>query len=126
MQPMEYGVHTFSYSVFPFTDTASAERTATVLNGGVRRVMGSFHSGKLPQEYRGFASDCDNLIITALKKHEDGNATVLRCFDMQGVDTTAHFTVLDSNFTVTVPRLGLATADTDGRTLSAQEWEVQS
>jgi len=86
---MEQGVHEFTYAVFPYETNASAERTASELNFTPHWVVGSFHTGPLPEEMCGLGCDCENLVITAIKQAEDGKDTVIRLYEAEGKETHA-------------------------------------
>ena len=84
---MDMGVHEFSYSVFPYTDNATSERVAQELNFGLRTIMGTFKKGTLPEKFSGFETDRNGAVITAIKKCEDSDETVIRVCEMNGKET---------------------------------------
>ncbi len=124
LEQMEQNVHTFTYSVFPFTDKANAQRTAALLNNGVRRIMGSFHSGDLPETTSLFACDNDAVIISAVKQHETADTDVIRFYDLAGKETDVTVTVCGKTLTTHLDPYAVKTVDTDGNTLNAMEWLV--
>ena len=48
---MEQGIHAFTYSLYPHRSNAASERRAAELNFGLRRMLGSFHKGSLPEKW---------------------------------------------------------------------------
>ena len=122
---MEQGIHEFTYSLYPACGNSENERKAAELNFGLRRVMGSFHKGSLPETNSCISCDSENIIISAVKKGEDGEVTVLRLYEIDGKDSTAHITLFDKKISVSVPRNSLKTVDENGKELDAMEWEVE-
>jgi alpha-mannosidase len=81
----ELGEHRYSYSIIPYT--GNWKKT------GIHRRGSEFSQALLAlqvdtaphhKEYRGFSLEPDNLIISALKKAERGNAIILRFFETTG------------------------------------------
>jgi alpha-mannosidase len=82
---MELGEHYYSYSVIPYTGDWK--------KAGIHRRGSEFSQALLAlqvdtephhKEYQGFSLEPDNLIISALKKAEQGNAVILRFFETIG------------------------------------------
>lgn len=121
---MEQGIHEFTYSLYPACGNGGNERKAAQLNFGLRRVMGSFHKGSLPENQGCVSSDCENVMISAIKQGEDGNGTVLRLYELEGKDTAAQITMFDQKLSVSVPRNGLKTLDENGEEMNAMEWGI--
>lgn len=121
---MEQGIHEFTYSLYPACGNSGNERKAAQLNFGLRRVMGSFHKGSLPENQGCVSCDCENVMISAIKQGEDGNGTVLRLYELEGKDTAAQITVFDQKLSVSVPRNGLKTLDENGGEMNAMEWGI--
>ena len=121
---MEQGIHEFTYSLYPACGNSGNERKAAQLNFGLRRVMGSFHKGSLPENQGCVSCDCENVMISAIKQGEDGNGTVLRLYELEGKDTAAQITMFDQKISVSVPRNGLKTLDENGEEMNAMEWGI--
>ena len=121
---MEQGIHEFTYSLYPACGNSGNERKAAQLNFGLRRVMGSFHKGSLPENQGCVSCDCENVMISAIKQGEDGNGTVLRLYELEGKDTAAQITMFDQKLSVSVPRNGLKTLDENGEEMNAMEWGI--
>lgn len=84
---MDQGISEFTYSVFPYENDASAEKTASELNFALPHIMGSFHKGKLPEVMSCIECNNDNIIVTAVKKAEDSDETVIRAYEANGENT---------------------------------------
>ena len=121
---MEQGIHEFTYSLYPACGNSGNERKAAQLNFGLRRVMGSFHKGSLPENQGCVSCDCENVMISAIKQGEDGNGTVLRLYELEGKDTAAQITMFDQKLSVSVPQNGLKTLDENGEEMNAMEWGI--
>ena len=121
---MEQGIHQFTYSVYPAGSNSENERKAAQLNFGLRRVMGSFHKGSLPETKGCICCSADNVIISAVKQAADGDGTVLRLYEIEGQDTTTHIRLFDKKITVSVPHNSLKTLDENGAELDAMEWKL--
>lgn len=122
---MEQGIHEFAYSLYPHRSNSESERKAAQLNFGLRRVMGSFHKGSLPETHSCISCGSENIIISAVKQGEDGACAVLRLYEMDGKENTARIALFDKNISVSVPRNGLKTVDENGKEMDAMEWEVE-
>lgn len=120
---MEQGIHEFTYSLYPAGSYSENERKAAQLNFGLRRVMGSFHKGSLPEIKSCISCDSENVIISAIKQGEDGEGSILRLYEMDGKDSTVQITLFDKKISVSVPHNSLKTVDENGRELDAMEWE---
>ena len=53
----------------------------------------TFHKGTLPAAYSGIDVSEKNIIVTAVKKHEDGDSTVIRCYESENIDTDVTISV---------------------------------
>lgn len=120
---MEQGKHEFTYSLYPAGSNSENERRAASLNFGLRRVMGSFHKGNLPEIKSCISSDSENVIISAIKQNEDGKGSILRLYELNGQDSTASITLFDKKISVSVPHNSLKTVDENGDELNAMEWK---
>ena len=120
---MEQGIHEFTYSLYPHHSSSESERKAAQLNFGLRRVLGSFHQGSLPETKSCISCDSENVIISAVKQGEDGEGIVLRLYEIAGRDTAAQITLFDKKISVSVPHNSLKTVDENGEELNAMEWE---
>ena len=122
---MEQGIHEFTYSLYPAISNSENERRAAEVNFGLRRVMGSFHKGSLPETNSCISCDSEHVIISAIKQGEDSDGTVLRLYEMDGQDSTAQISLFDQKIFVSVPRNSLKTVNENGEELSAMEWGME-
>ena len=100
---MEQGEQRFAYSPFPLQGLADAQRCAEVLQQPLIAVTETFHKGELPTRYNGMALSADNVSVTAVKQHADGDGIILRCYETAGKDTDVRLRLFDTEhrFTVT-------------------------
>ena len=86
----DIGLHEFSYKIIPGvnkSDRANIIKKAYELNVPANQIIETYHSGKLPQKYKGLSVSAENVVVTAIKESEDGSAYVLRCYETIGKDT---------------------------------------
>ncbi len=96
---MEQGLHTFTYTISPFESLAQAEKEGELANTTLSTVIDTFHKGKLEREYSGISMNKENIAVTALKKQEDGNGWVLRCYETENEDTDAEISLFGTTWT---------------------------
>ena len=120
---MEQGEREFMYSVFAYTDRATAERKATELNTPVMLVPGSFHKGVLPERYCGIECNSDNIIVSAIKKSEDSDENILRFYEMNGEGASVKIKLFDKEFVSDVQPHQVKTLTEDGKEVNLVEWE---
>lgn len=94
----EQGIHEFTYALAPFESAGKASREAAELSVQPFVVMETFHTGKLPVEFSGIEVSEDNIIVTAVKKHEDSDAYVLRAYESEDRDTDCEITLFGRKF----------------------------
>jgi alpha-mannosidase len=91
-QVTDQGEHTVSYALYPhrsdFREALTA-RKAYEFSYPLLAVPEPTHKGDLPNSYSFISVQPDNIIITVLKKAEDSNDTILRCYETSGKDTEA-------------------------------------
>lgn len=46
-------------------------------------VLETFHDGELPQRASFLSCDCENVLVTVLKKAEDGSGRIVRAYETQ-------------------------------------------
>ena len=61
----------------------------------LRAMQVDAHTGKLPPSHSFVTVKPENLVLTAMKKSEDGNSLILRFYEWAGKKTTAEITVPD-------------------------------
>ena len=62
--------------------------------------METFHKGKLPTEFSAISVEPKNIVVTAVKKNEDSDAVVLRCYETENKDTDAKIQLFGKEFDV--------------------------
>jgi alpha-mannosidase len=92
-EAMDQGVQRFTYRLLPHDGdwrTAGTARAAAELDQRPTALLESFHDGPLPQ-HRSFASvrDAGNVVVTVLKRAEDGDGHVVRGYETNGEPATA-------------------------------------
>ncbi|HXJ46765.1 MAG TPA: glycoside hydrolase family 38 C-terminal domain-containing protein, partial [Candidatus Dormibacteraeota bacterium] len=90
------GHHEFTYSIFPHPGTwrdAQTVRRGYELNYPLLASAAEKHSGSLPAAHSFLRVDQDNVIVTAIKRAEDGDDFVVRFYEWAGKagDVHLHF-----------------------------------
>lgn len=103
----DQGEHDFSYILMPCGESfAPVIKEAKLLNKPITTIMDTWHDGKLsPDTFKGIEISENNIILSAIKRSEDGLGTVIRLYETDGKNTevTVSGTVmpkeLKTNFT---------------------------
>ncbi|MBQ2277628.1 MAG: hypothetical protein II333_03585, partial [Clostridia bacterium] len=76
----------FKYTLMPTGDEwTNVTREAKLLNKPFTNIIENWHEGKLSvQPYAGISIDCDNVMLSALKRSEDGTGTIVRLYEIAG------------------------------------------
>ncbi|MDQ3855025.1 MAG: alpha-mannosidase [Chloroflexota bacterium] len=90
---MDQGRKRFKYVLLPHAGTwreAGTVRRAWELNQPAVALAESAHPGPLPSRQSFLSVDQPNIVVSAVKRAEDGGGTVIRCYETDGlaVDTT--------------------------------------
>lgn len=120
---MDLGVHEFSYRIFGYESNSASEKTAAVLNYGLRAITGSFHNGVLPLKKSCFTCNNENVIVSAVKQSEDNNTPVIRIYEINGEDSDISFELFGNQVYSHIRHCGLKTFDYNGKELNVLEWE---
>ncbi len=82
----DQGVHEFSYALMPATvkERARIFERALQFNTPLTVVAENNHVGDLPLVYEGIWVEKENIVVSALKKAEDGDGYVLRAYECDG------------------------------------------
>jgi len=120
---MDMGITEFTYVISPYSDNASAEKTASILNSPIRTLLDTFHKGTLPERMSYLECDRENIIVSAIKESEDGKYTVIRFYDMNGIDTDATIKLFGKEIKTKVSHNEIKTFTADGKELNLIEWE---
>jgi alpha-mannosidase len=94
----DQGLNEFTYAITPHISVSSTQKKAEELNMKPFFVSETFHCGELPTEFEGIHVSKENIIVTALKKHEDSGAYILRAYECEGKDTDCKITLFGRKF----------------------------
>jgi len=88
----ELGEHNIKFALVPHDGDwkpSDATRAGYEFNNQIESVGTSVHKGDLPAE-KGFVSvNPANVVLSGIKKAEDGDELILRLYELEGVDTEA-------------------------------------
>lgn len=90
------GRQQFSYSLYPHAGSwkqAGTELRAYEFNYKLQASQVESHQGGLPSTHSFVEVSPNNLVLTAIKKSEDGNSLILRFYEWAGKKTEARITV---------------------------------
>ena len=88
----DQGEHDMSYALYPHRSdfkTALTAKKAYEFNYPLLPVEEANHSGTLPPTHSFISIEPDNLILTVIKKSEDSDDLILRCYETSGEETNA-------------------------------------
>ncbi len=116
----------FRYSLYPHAGTW--READTVLHGlafnyRLHAMQVESHTGELPATHSFVAVKPGNLVLTAMKKSEDGNSLILRFYEWAGAKTKAEITVPDGATSATAASL-METSDGAPLTISGDRIAV--
>ena len=84
----EQGLRDFQYILMPFKENSDCIKTARVLNKGLTNIIENWHEGKIQDKlYEGLNVTSENVIVSAIKRSEDGTGIVVRIYETDGKDT---------------------------------------
>ena len=84
----EQGVREFRYAVVPFNENSEVIKYARLLNKPVTNIIENWHEGKLTDKiYSSLNVSADNVIVSAIKRSEDGKGLIVRIYETDGRDT---------------------------------------
>lgn len=95
---MDMGEHRFSFSISPFRSLSQAEKEGQLINSDFTVITETFHKGNLPETYSGITLPAENIAVTGLKKYEDGEGWVLRCYETENKKTTVPFSLFGTEW----------------------------
>jgi len=90
------GRHLFTYSVYPHAGNWKQGRTVLrgyELNHPLLAHIEPIHAGSLPSVFSFLRVEPDTVVVTAVKKAEDGEALILRFYEYAGVKTDVTVTL---------------------------------
>ncbi len=85
----DQGRKDFQYAIMPVADSwVPVIRAARQLNKPVTYIMETWHEGKLTNRpYTSLAISADNIMLSAVKRSEDGKGMVIRLYETDGKET---------------------------------------
>lgn len=89
---IDQGVQKFNYSLVPHEgswEAAEIPRRAAELNSKPVAVIESYHEGSLPQSSSYVKVNRNNIIVSAIKKAEDSDDLIVRCYETNAQPTDA-------------------------------------
>ncbi len=92
----DMGHHHFHYALYPHAGTwkeALTIRHGWEYNYPLTAVVTTAHPGALPPDHSFASVTPDNVVLTAVKKAEDANGIIFRCYEWAGKDATVEFHV---------------------------------
>lgn len=93
---MDQGIQEFNYVILPHIGDWSASpvvKRSNELNEKPVWVMETYHKGELPRSFEGIKIAVDNVIATVLKKAEDKNGYILRCYETCGKEAVTEIEI---------------------------------
>jgi alpha-mannosidase len=94
----EAGVHTVKYALCPHADSwqqAGIVRRGQEFNNPLIAVAATAHKGELPHSQAFLRVEPENVLVSAMKKAEDSDDIVLRCYESTGAGCIAKVTLSD-------------------------------
>jgi alpha-mannosidase len=88
----DQGIQTFRLWLVPHTgswQSAGIARSAEEYAAPVPVLYQGIHPGSKPQSASFLSVDASNVVVTALKRAEEGDDLILRCYETDGRATTA-------------------------------------
>jgi alpha-mannosidase len=89
---IDQGLQRFSYALLPHAGgwaQAGTVRRAAELNCRPIALAESYHGGRLPQHASCLAAEPENIVVSAVKRAEEGDDLIVRCYETSGVATRA-------------------------------------
>ncbi|HTY58405.1 MAG TPA: glycoside hydrolase family 38 C-terminal domain-containing protein [Bacteroidota bacterium] len=86
------GKHVIHYALYPHTgrwESSATHQRGYEFNAPLLTVMTDAHGGKLPASMSFLSITPSNLVLTSVKKAEEGNALVLQWYDVKGEQSNA-------------------------------------
>jgi len=103
---IDQGIQQFTYALLPHDngwEQAGTIRRALELNQRPIALAETYHPGALPQRCSWLVVDQENIIVSAVKRAEDNDDLIIRCYETNRVMTTATIRLVawDRTFTTT-------------------------
>jgi alpha-mannosidase len=94
---MDQGIQQFTYTILPHAgswDEAGTVRRAAELNQHAFALVTTIHKGPMPQCASFLSVDSENIVVSAVKKAEDNDDLIIRCYETDGRSTTANIQLM--------------------------------
>ena len=104
----DQGQQRFSYALYPHNGTwkdALTVRQGYEFNYRLRAMQVTAHGGKLPASFAFVKTDADNVVVTAMKKTEDGDGLLVRFYEWAGKGGNVTLTLPPGATSATVANL---------------------
>ncbi len=85
----DQGISDFSYGITLYRNNAETIKKARVFNTEPTHVVENNHKGTLGDKFSGLCCDADNIIVSAIKRSEDGKGLIVRAYETDGKRTEA-------------------------------------
>ncbi len=125
MDYMEEAPYRFDYVISRYVSRSDTAQKAQAKLSPLRAVNAGFHAGVLGRRYCGLSLRGEGLIVSAIKKAEDGEGNVIRFFEYEGKETDAEITLCGSSFASKVKPYSINTLKDDGSAVNILEWETE-
>lgn len=91
------GIWSFDYALYPYTgswntNTARVHQQANAFNTDVQTVSTGLHIGRLEPSWSFVKLEPPELVLSAIKRSEDGNGLILRWYNPLDIEVTADIT----------------------------------
>lgn len=89
---IDQGVQQFTYALLPHEQSweqAGTVRRACELNQRPIAIVETYHPGALPQRNSFLSVEQDNIVVSAVKRAEEGDDLIVRCYETQRIATDA-------------------------------------
>jgi len=89
---IDQGLQSFTYSLLPHLgrwEGAGTVRRAAELNAAPISVTETYHRGPLPTRCSSVHVDKHNVLVSVIKRAEDSDDTIVRCYETDGAATAA-------------------------------------
>ncbi|MFH1539847.1 MAG: glycosyl hydrolase-related protein, partial [bacterium] len=86
------GRHSIPYALYPHTggwQDANSQLRGREYNDPVMVVKANGHAGRLGKRHSFFAAGADNVVVSTIKRSEDGEGFVMRLVETEGRDSKA-------------------------------------
>ncbi len=83
----DQGESEFSYAITPFTSCGDITKKALLFNTAPSFVIENNHNGTLPDKFDGLSADCDNILVSCVKRAEEDNGWIVRAYETDGKET---------------------------------------